>query len=94
MHGGEAHPQAVPQTRRAGDLTPGDVILLDGAPYEVVAEPFLGQSGSSIFEAPRLFWRARVRSMRDDVDSVDYATWGIDERVPLCTWCDAPGRRR
>jgi hypothetical protein len=82
MPGSEAHPRRAPAVTRPGDLIPGDVVILDGAPYEVLAEPFLGCTGSSIFDKAELFWRVRVRPMGGNAEMGAYATWGIDERVP------------
>lgn len=74
---------AAPDPKRPGDLGVGDVVVLDGAPYEVLAEPFLGMSGSSVFDAPQLFWRARVRRIGDAAGAAGYATWTVDEHVTV-----------
>lgn len=36
-------------------LVPGDVVRVEGESYEVLATPFLGRSGASVFDEHRFF---------------------------------------
>jgi hypothetical protein len=65
----------------SGYVRAGDVVAFDGELFEVVGQPFLGQSGASVFDVPELFWRARVRPLSGDRRSVHLATWRVDEEV-------------
>lgn len=62
-------------------LTPGDVVMLGGSLFEVLSEPFLGITGSSVFDIPRPFWRASVCSLGRRGHAAEYATWAADEPV-------------
>lgn len=57
-------------------LRPGDVVEFEGERYEVLAAPFLGHSGASVFDESTLFWRAKMRSLRDPT-GVRYGTWRV-----------------
>jgi hypothetical protein len=65
----------------AAGLAPGDVVEFEGERYELLCAPFLGRTGGSVFDDFRVFWRARIRSLRDAAD------------VRLGTWWGAPPRR-
>jgi hypothetical protein len=73
--------QATADAKRPGDLTAGDVVVLDGVPFELLSEPFLGMTGTSLFDMPELFWRARVRWLGGAQQAVGYVTWAADEPV-------------
>ncbi|WCB93335.1 hypothetical protein DSM104299_02048 [Baekduia alba] len=46
-------------------LSPGDLVEFEGEIYEVLGRPFLGRSGASVFDEFVVFWRVRLRSLRD-----------------------------
>lgn len=48
-------------------------VVVDGRRFELLSEPFLGMTGSSIFDSRRLFWRARAREVGGS--EVGYVTW-------------------
>jgi hypothetical protein len=75
--------RAAASSKRPGDLAPGDVVVFGGAAFEVLSEPFLGMSGTSVFDAPALFWRARVGVPGGDRRAKGYATWAVDEDVTV-----------
>ena len=61
------------------DLKSGDVVIVDGVPFEILSEPFLGMTGASPFDTPALFWRALMRPLAGDREVPSYATWAVDE---------------
>lgn len=72
-----------PDRQTPAGLKPGDCVSLDGALFEVRSEPFLGMTGSSIFDVPKLFWRVRVRPLGGNWHVLAYATWSVDEDVAV-----------
>jgi hypothetical protein len=76
-------PVVASRRKRPRDLTPGDIVIIEGALFEVLFEPFNGMSGTSMFDAPRLFWRVRVRSLSERPHRDGYATWGARDEVRL-----------
>jgi hypothetical protein len=71
---------AIRRIVRAGALAAGNVVEVDGERFEIVSAPFLGRSGSSVFDEFRLFWRAQMRPVADPAWT-QYGTWGVDEDV-------------
>ena len=59
---------------RPWELLPGDVLVLDGAAFDVQSEPFTGVSGTSLLDVSKFFWRVRVRSVAAPA-RLGYATW-------------------
>ena len=72
-----------PVTKTPKDLTPGDVVVIGEVPYEVLARPFVGMAGGSVFDVPELFWRARVRRAGDAERAAGYATWAVGATVRI-----------
>jgi hypothetical protein len=70
------------RTTRPGALAPGDVVLHEGALFEVVGTPFNGCSGSSVFDEFQVFWRVRLRPLEGAHRTV-HATWGAGEDVTI-----------
>ena len=83
-----------PDRKRPSALTHGDFVAVDGALFEIRSEAFLGMTGSSIFDVPKLFWRALVRPVRDDRQGVRYVTWAVDEDVAVYGHQNATPLRR
>jgi hypothetical protein len=68
------------QEVRPWELAPGDVLLLDGAAFDVISEPFTGVAGTSLLDLSEFFWRVRVRSVAAPA-RVGHATWNAHDVV-------------
>lgn len=68
-------------TKPAGELDRGDVVDTEIGAAELIAAPFLGCTGASVFDRCALFWRARVCALADQ--RVFLMTWDVAESVAL-----------
>ncbi len=94
MRGGVTNRRKSTKARRASELVPGDIIVIDGGRVEVLSEPLLGRSGASVFDVPKLFWLVRVRPFAVSASSACYVRWEIDERVEVAQRGSRPTRPR
>lgn len=66
---------------RPSDLQPGDIIEARSERYEVVGRPFVGQTGSSVFDRVTVFWRVRLQSLDDSDGTPRYGTWLAEDEL-------------